>query len=98
GLTLAAALDTVRPEQVIAVVSLADGADVTVWRTTAAVAARRSAATVAAQIASSGPVPYATFLTWRGFLRREPPRRPDPQPPAASPGSASRAVDGSSAV
>ena len=83
GLMLAAALDAARPEQVIAVVSLADGADVTVWRTTAAVAARRSAATVAAQIASSGPVPYATFLTWRGFLRREPPRRPDPQPPEA---------------
>ncbi|HZF06758.1 MAG TPA: OB-fold domain-containing protein, partial [Patescibacteria group bacterium] len=83
GLMLAAALDTARPDQVIAVVSLADGADATVWRTTAAVTARRPAATVAAQIASAGPVPYATFLTWRGFLRREPPRRPDPQPPEA---------------
>ena len=83
GLMLAAALDAARPDQVIAVVSLADGADATVWRTTAAVTARRPAATVAAQIASAGPVPYATFLTWRGFLRREPPRRPDPQPPEA---------------
>jgi 3-hydroxy-3-methylglutaryl CoA synthase/uncharacterized OB-fold protein len=83
GLMLAAALDTARPDQVIAVVSLADGADATVWRTTAAVTARRAAATVAAQIASAGAVPYATFLTWRGFLRREPPRRPDPQPPEA---------------
>jgi uncharacterized OB-fold protein len=25
------------------------------------------------------------FLTWRGFLKREPPRRPDPQAPAAPP-------------
>ncbi|HEV8584396.1 MAG TPA: OB-fold domain-containing protein [Methylomirabilota bacterium] len=83
GLMLAAALDAARPEQVIAVVSLADGADATIWRTTAAIAARRPAATVAAQIASAGPVAYATFLTWRGFLRREPPRRPDPQPPEA---------------
>ncbi len=28
---------------------------------------------------------YATFLTWRGFLDREPPRRPDPIGPAAPP-------------
>ncbi len=83
GLMLAAALDTARPDQVIAVLSLADGADATVWRTTGAIAARRPAATVAAQIASAGPVPYATFLTWRGFLRREPPRRPAPPPPEA---------------
>ncbi len=26
---------------------------------------------------------YATFLTWRGQLRREPPRRPDPERPGA---------------
>src|SRR5207244_935787 len=30
-------------------------------------------------------IPYATFLTWRGFLQREPPRRPDPVRPAAPP-------------
>ena len=83
GLMFAAALDTARPDQVIAVVSLADGADATVWRTTAALTARRPTAPVAAQIASAGAVSYATFLTWRGFLRREPPRRPDPQPPEA---------------
>ncbi|HVW30984.1 MAG TPA: OB-fold domain-containing protein, partial [Acidimicrobiia bacterium] len=28
---------------------------------------------------------YATFLTWRGVLGKEPPRRPDPDPPAAPP-------------
>jgi 3-hydroxy-3-methylglutaryl CoA synthase/uncharacterized OB-fold protein len=83
GLMLAAALDVARVDQVIAVLSLADGADATVWRTTGAIAARRPAVTVAAQIASAGALSYATFLTWRGFLRREPPRRPDPQPPEA---------------
>ena len=83
GLMLAAALDGARADQVIAVLSLADGADATVWRTTEAIAARRPAVTVAAQIASAGALSYATFLTWRGFLRREPPRRPDPQPPEA---------------
>jgi len=68
------------------VVSLADGADVTVWRTTAALAARPRTGTVAGLVASAaGRVSYATYLTWRGFLRREPPRRPDPQAPEAPP-------------
>ena len=47
GLMLAAALDGARADQVIAVLSLADGADATVWRTTEAIAARRPAVTVA---------------------------------------------------
>ncbi len=85
GLLLANALDAAAPERLIAVVSLADGCDVTIWRTTAAVAARRPAATVATQLAGGGAVSYATFLTWRGFLEREPPRRPDPEAPAAPP-------------
>ena len=83
GLLLADVLDRAQADQVIAVVSLADGADVTIWRTTAALAARRPQATVAAQLTSSGRVSYATFLTWRGVIRREPPRRPDPQAPEA---------------
>jgi 3-hydroxy-3-methylglutaryl CoA synthase len=86
GLLLADALDRARPDELIAVVSLADGADVTVWRTTAAVAARPRTGTVAGLVASAaGRVSYATYLTWRGFLRREPPRRPDPQAPEAPP-------------
>jgi uncharacterized OB-fold protein len=28
-------------------------------------------------------LPYAVFLTWRGQVRREPPRRPDPERPDA---------------
>jgi 3-hydroxy-3-methylglutaryl CoA synthase len=83
GLLLADALDRAQPDQVIAVVSLADGADVTLWRTTAALLKRRPRVSVAAQLASPGRVSYATFLTWRGVIRREPPRRPDPQPPDA---------------
>ena len=83
GLLLADVLDRAKAEQVIAVVSLADGADVTVWRTTAALGARGPRTTVAAQVTSPGRVSYATFLTWRGVIRREPPRRPDPQAPEA---------------
>jgi hydroxymethylglutaryl-CoA synthase len=85
GLMLADALDRAKPDELIAVVSLADGCDVTIWRTTAAIAARRPAQPVAAQLASGGRVTYPTFLTWRGFLPREPPRRPDPERPAAPP-------------
>jgi 3-hydroxy-3-methylglutaryl CoA synthase len=92
GLLLADAFDRAKPDEVIAVVSLADGADVTVWRTTAAIGRRTASATVADQIASAkGRVAYNTWLTWRSFLRREPPRRPDPQPPEAPPSFRSEA-------
>ena len=86
GLLLADALDRARPDEVIAVVSLADGADATVWRTTPAIGQRRPPSAVSDQISSAkGRVAYNTWLTWRGFLRREPPRRPDPQAPEAPP-------------
>ena len=89
GLLLASALDTVPIEigsagAVIASLSLADGADALVFRATDALAAGRPAPSLAEQIAAGGaPLPYPTFLTWRGLLRREPPRRPDPLRPTA---------------
>jgi hydroxymethylglutaryl-CoA synthase len=89
GLLLASALDTVPIQSgaaggVILSLSLADGADALVFRATDALAAGRPQPSVAAQIAAGGPaLPYPTFLTWRGLLRREPPRRPDPVRPTA---------------
>jgi 3-hydroxy-3-methylglutaryl CoA synthase/uncharacterized OB-fold protein len=92
GLLLADALDRARPDDVIAVLSLADGADACVWRVTGGVSARPAPSTVAGQIArATGRVSYPTFLTWRGVLRREPPRRPDPRPPDAPPARRSEA-------
>ncbi|MBO0732562.1 MAG: OB-fold domain-containing protein, partial [Acidimicrobiaceae bacterium] len=95
GLLLASALDRAEPGQVIVVAQLADGADVTVYRATEALARWRSSAsraTVADQVAGGRTgLPYATFLTWRGVLRREPPRRPDPEAPAAPPARRSEA-------
>jgi 3-hydroxy-3-methylglutaryl CoA synthase/uncharacterized OB-fold protein len=90
GLLLADALDRAEPGEVIAVMSLADGADVTLWQATAALPGARAAraeaglATVA-ELAAAGrdDLPYARFLSWRGALRREPPRRPDPERPGA---------------
>jgi 3-hydroxy-3-methylglutaryl CoA synthase/uncharacterized OB-fold protein len=88
GLMLAAALDRAEPGQVIALVTLADGADVRLFRATEALTgfAERRASTLAEQIESGRPgLSYASFLTWRGQLVREPPRRPDPDAPAAPP-------------
>jgi hydroxymethylglutaryl-CoA synthase len=90
GLALAEVLERAQPGQVIVVLSLADGADALVLRTTdalpAAQAARRSAGlqSVLEQVASGrDDLSYAAFLTWRGQLHREPPRRPDPERPGA---------------
>jgi hydroxymethylglutaryl-CoA synthase len=86
GVLLAAALDRAEADQTIALVVLADGATVLLFRTTAALAERRSSPTVAAQIAAGNDgLRYATFLNWRGILPKEPPRRPDPDAPAAPP-------------
>jgi 3-hydroxy-3-methylglutaryl CoA synthase/uncharacterized OB-fold protein len=89
GLALADVLDRAEPAQTILVLALADGADAMVLRTTDALTAYRAqqATTVAAQIASGrDDLTYPRFLSWRGFLDREPPRRPDPDayyaPPA----------------
>ena len=84
GLLLASALDTAEAGAVIASLSVADGADALVFKATEALAASRPSPSLAEQIAAGGPpLPYATFLTWRGQLRREPPRRPDPARPTA---------------
>ena len=85
GILLADALDRAEPGAVIVTIWLADGADVAVWRATPALAAHRAPLPVAAQAKGGGRVSYASFLTWRGFLDREPPRRPDPQRPAGPP-------------
>ena len=86
GILLADVLDRAQPGQVIVLVSLADGADVTVYRTTDAITTFRPSVTVTEQVESEHPgLPYATFLTWRGMLTREPPRRPDPERPAGPP-------------
>ncbi|MEM7341498.1 MAG: OB-fold domain-containing protein [Actinomycetota bacterium] len=86
GLVLASVLDQAEPGQTIMVIHLADGVDVGYYRTTDAISAYSPAQTVAAQVErGNDSLDYNTFLTWRGFLDREPPRRPDPEPPAAPP-------------
>jgi hydroxymethylglutaryl-CoA synthase len=64
---------------VIALVSLADGADVIVLRTTERLTSFAPARTVADQVAAGAPLPYGKYLAWRNMLAVEPPRRPEPQ-------------------
>jgi 3-hydroxy-3-methylglutaryl CoA synthase/uncharacterized OB-fold protein len=83
-LLLAGALETAAPGEVVAVVALADGADVLCFRTTPAIAAFRPANPIESQIAHSAPLPYGKFLAWRGAVALEPPRRPEPDRISAS--------------
>jgi 3-hydroxy-3-methylglutaryl CoA synthase/uncharacterized OB-fold protein len=86
GILLADVLDRAAPDETVLLVVLADGVTALVLRTTSALPSQRPLQPVAAQIAAaSSALDYATFLSWRGFLDREPPRRPDPDPVAAPP-------------
>ena len=92
GLLLASALDGAEPGAVIALIVLADGADVLVFRATDALPGRRSAPSVAVQAAAGrDDLSYPDFLTWRGMLNRQGPRRPSPPQPAGPPSLRSEA-------
>ena len=79
GLTLADQLEQATPGEIIAVLSLADGADALFFRTTDALASWTPERTVADQVAQAADLPYGKFLSWRGMVTLEPPRRPEPQ-------------------
>ena len=78
ALLLAWMLETARPGEVVAVLSLADGADALVFRTTDAISSWSPADPVADQVGRGAAVEYSTFLSWRGMVTPEPPRRPEP--------------------
>ena len=86
GLVLTSILESAQPGQVVAVVHLADGAEVLLVRTTEAIAAYSPEWPVADQISVGSELAYGKFLSWRGMLSPEPPRRPEPlrvqSPPA----------------
>ncbi len=84
ALLLSAALEQATPGQVVVLLSLADGADALVFRTTDAIATHVVHDPVTDQVAGGAPVAYGKFLAWRGMLTPEPPRRPEPARPSAS--------------
>jgi 3-hydroxy-3-methylglutaryl CoA synthase len=77
-------LETCEPNQVIALVVLADGVEVLLFRTTAALTNYQAARTVAQQIANGADIAYGKFLSWKGQVTLEPPRRPEPERISAS--------------
>ena len=92
-LMLAHLVETASAGDVVALVSMADGADVFLFRVTdsaaEAVAARP---TVAEQVASGDDsLTYAKYLNWRGVLPVQPPNRPEPARMSAS--AAERRLD-----
>jgi hydroxymethylglutaryl-CoA synthase len=82
GLVLTDLLDRAGPGQTLLVVSLADGADAIVVRTTADIEGLRGPA-LRDQLAATRTVDYAQYLVWRGRVPGERPRRPDPDRPSA---------------
>jgi 3-hydroxy-3-methylglutaryl CoA synthase len=96
GLQLAGQLECIaddggRAGTLLALVVLADGADVLLFRTTEALARLVAARPVKEQVAAGAPIDYGTYLRWRGLLPVEPPRRPEPARPSAS--AAGRSVE-----
>ncbi len=82
-LVLASALESLAaskaaPGAPVVLVHLADGADAVVLRTTDALAHWQPARDVHTMITNGAPLTYAKFLSWRGQLQPEPPRRPEP--------------------
>lgn len=86
GLVLASALDGASAGDRIAVAVVADGVDVAVFEVTDEIDGGRPKHSVASWVESRrNDLAYTTYLKWREVLPFEPPRRPDPDRPAAPP-------------
>lgn len=84
GLVLANTLDTAQAGDKILVLSTADGCDAVVLEVTDKIASGRPGRSVQHWLGSANnELAYNTYLKWRGILPFEPPRRPDPERPAA---------------
>ena len=78
GLLLTGVLESAKPGKVIALVVLADGADVILLRTTDAHRVVPAGRPLDDQVDGGAPVAYGKYLAWRKMLPVEPPRRPEP--------------------
>ncbi|WP_370501021.1 OB-fold domain-containing protein [Mycolicibacterium sp. jd] len=85
GIALAAVLDVAEADETILVVSAFDGCDAVLLRTTGQLPLCRQLTPVSLQRAEGLVVPHLTYLSWHGLVELEPPRRPEPDRPAAPP-------------
>lgn len=88
-MALCAVLDTADAGDSILVLSATDGCDALVLRATAQLARRRQGKPLAGQLTGGLPVTPLTYLSWRGLVELEPPRRPEPDRVGAPPASRS---------
>lgn len=84
-IALMSVLDVASPGQTILFVNAVDGCDALVLRARAEAGAGRRGLPLAAQIDRMREINYTTYLTWRGLIERELPRRPEPDRPASPP-------------
>ncbi len=85
AIALTAALDTADAGDTILVLSATDGCDAMVLRATGKLPTARQRIPLAQQRDGGLAVPALTYLSWRGLVELEPPRRPEPDRPAAPP-------------
>ncbi|MBB4660647.1 3-oxoacyl-[acyl-carrier-protein] synthase III C-terminal domain-containing protein [Conexibacter arvalis] len=86
GLGLVAALDRAAAGETIVLLAVGDGVEALVFRATELLAERRAQAAdpLARQLAAAREgLPYGRYLSWRGLIDVEPPRKAAPAPPAA---------------
>ena len=91
GLQLTAVLDQAGTGETILLVNAADGCDAMVLRTRAEAGAGRRGRALAELLEAGHDINYTTYLTWRGLIQRELPRRPEPDRPAGPPSARSEA-------
>lgn len=87
AIALCGVLDTADPGDTILVLSATDGCDALVLRTTEQLARARQPEPLTEQRDGGLPVPQLTYLSWRGLVELEPPRRPEPDRVGAPPAS-----------
>jgi 3-hydroxy-3-methylglutaryl CoA synthase len=81
SITLCAVLDTADAGETILVVSAVDGCDTLLLRTTDRLPGARQPRPVSRQRDCGRPVSHLNYLSWRGLVELEPPRRPEPDRP-----------------
>jgi hydroxymethylglutaryl-CoA synthase len=84
-IALCGVLDTAEAGETILVLSAVDGCDAVLLGTTAELTRRRQPHPLHQQRDVALSVPHLTYLSWRGLVEMEPPRRPEPDRPAAPP-------------
>ena len=91
ALALTAVLDQASSGETILLLNAVDGCDALVLRTRADSGAGRRGPSLEHGSAPTREINYVTYLTWRGLIERELPRRPEPDRPAGPPSARSEA-------